>query len=79
MRVNVNGSHEIYATTPRGFESERDGTGSGARAKEHLKKAVISHLRRLQKSPKRVALYFMHKPIRYAALFKMTYSLSIST
>ncbi|KAF1017818.1 MAG: transposase [Burkholderia sp.] len=38
-----------------------------ARTKGHLKKVVISHLRRLQKSPKRVALYFMHKPIRYTA------------
>ncbi|WP_080492205.1 IS630 family transposase [Burkholderia ubonensis] len=38
-----------------------------ARTKGHLKKAVISHLRRLQKSPERVARYFMHKPIRYAA------------
>ncbi|MEX3591781.1 MAG: IS630 family transposase [Burkholderia sp.] len=34
--------------------------------KGYFKKAVISHLRRLQKSSKRVALYFMHKPIRYA-------------
>ncbi|KAF1010016.1 MAG: transposase [Burkholderia sp.] len=32
-----------------------------ARTKEHLKKAVISHLRRLQKAPQRVACYFMHK------------------
>jgi len=38
-----------------------------ARTKGHLKKAAISHLRRLQKSPQRVARYFMHKPIRYAA------------
>ncbi|WP_374955262.1 helix-turn-helix domain-containing protein [Burkholderia cepacia] len=37
------------------------------RTKGHLKKAVISHSRRLQKSPQRVARYFMHKPIRYAA------------
>ncbi|WP_323074183.1 IS630 family transposase [Mycetohabitans endofungorum] len=38
-----------------------------ARTKGHLKKAAISHLRRLQKSPQRVARYFMHKTIRYAA------------
>ncbi|KAF1015474.1 MAG: IS630 family transposase ISCARN25 [Burkholderia gladioli] len=38
-----------------------------ARSKGHLKKAVISHLRCLQKSPQRVARSFMHKPIRYAA------------
>ncbi|KAF1013101.1 MAG: IS630 family transposase ISCARN25 [Burkholderia gladioli] len=36
---------------------------AAARTKGHLKKVSISHLRRLQKSPKRVALYFMHKPI----------------
>ena len=38
-----------------------------ARAKGDLKKATISHLRRLQKSPKRVMRYFQHKPVRYAA------------
>jgi transposase len=38
-----------------------------ARTKGHLKKTAISHLRRLQKSPQRVARYFMHKPVRYAA------------
>ncbi|WP_063534607.1 IS630 family transposase [Burkholderia sp. MSMB1589WGS] len=38
-----------------------------ARIKGHLKKAAISHLRRLQKSPQRLARYFMHEPIRYAA------------
>ncbi|XDJ35925.1 MAG: hypothetical protein V3Q69_04880 [Burkholderia sp.] len=46
---------------------------SGIRPKGHLKKAVISHLRRLQKSPQRVAHYFMHKPICYASLIKFTY------
>ncbi|KAF1005891.1 MAG: IS630 family transposase ISCARN25 [Burkholderia gladioli] len=40
---------------------------ASARTKGHLKKTVIRHLRRLQKSPKRVARYFMHKPIFYAA------------
>ncbi|KVF40991.1 hypothetical protein WJ09_24560 [Burkholderia vietnamiensis] len=38
-----------------------------ARSKGYLKKAAISHLHRLQKSPQRVARYFMHRPIRYAA------------
>ena len=38
-----------------------------ARAKGDLKKATISHLRRLQKSPKRVMRYFQHGPVRYAA------------
>ncbi|WP_156437081.1 MULTISPECIES: hypothetical protein [unclassified Burkholderia] len=37
-----------------------------ARTKDQFKNAVISHLCRLQKSPQRVARYFMHKPIRYA-------------
>ncbi|MEX3592495.1 MAG: hypothetical protein VB140_05925 [Burkholderia sp.] len=46
-----------------------------AQTKGHLKKAVIIHLRRLQKSPKRVALYFMQKLIRYANLFKIIYFL----
>jgi len=32
-----------------------------------LKKKVLSHMRMLQKSPKRVAKYFEHKKIRYAA------------
>jgi hypothetical protein len=32
-----------------------------------LKKAAISHLRKLQKSPQRVRKYFQHKPVRYAA------------
>ncbi|QNH26410.1 IS630 family transposase [Xanthomonas theicola] len=44
-----------------------------ARTKGQFKKAVISHLRGLQKSPQRVARYFMHKPIRYAAGFKIMY------
>lgn len=38
-----------------------------ARAKGDLKRVAISHLRRLQKSPKRVMRYFQHKPVRYAA------------
>ncbi|KAF1010089.1 MAG: hypothetical protein E5299_01766 [Burkholderia gladioli] len=38
-----------------------------SRPKGHLKKAVISHLRHLQKSPKRVALYCIHQPICDAA------------
>lgn len=38
-----------------------------ARAKGDLKKATVSHLRRLQKSPRRVMRYFQHGPVRYAA------------
>jgi transposase len=38
-----------------------------ARRKAQLKKAAISHLRKLQKSPGRVQKYFQHKPVRYAA------------
>ncbi len=42
-------------------------SGKPARNKEQLKKKVLSHMRMLQKSPKRVAKYFEHKKIRYAA------------
>ncbi|TSE28806.1 DDE superfamily endonuclease [Tepidimonas charontis] len=38
-----------------------------ARVKGDLKKATVSHLRRLQKSPRRVMRYFQHGPVRYAA------------
>jgi transposase len=38
-----------------------------SRNKSQLKKAAISHLRKLQKSPRRVQKYFEHKPVRYAA------------
>jgi transposase len=38
-----------------------------ARSKGQLKKAAVSHLRRLQKSPRRVMSYFKHRPVRYAA------------
>jgi transposase len=38
-----------------------------ARSKAQLKKAAISRLRKLQKSPRRVRKYFEHKPVRYAA------------
>ena len=38
-----------------------------ARANGDLKKATVSHLRRLQKSPTRVMRYFQHAPVRYAA------------
>lgn len=37
-----------------------------ARTKEQLKKKAISHLRKLQKLPKRVAKYFKHPKIAYA-------------
>ena len=40
---------------------------SPSRSKAQLKKAAISHLRKLQKSPQRVRKYFQHKPVRYAA------------
>jgi len=38
-----------------------------ARTKAQLKKAAISHLRKLQNSPQRVRKYFEHKTVRYAA------------
>lgn len=38
-----------------------------ARSKGALRKAAISHLRRLSKSPARVRKYFQHRPVRYAA------------
>lgn len=38
-----------------------------ARAKGQLKKATISHLRRLQKSPRRVKSFFQHDPVKDAA------------
>ena len=34
---------------------------------EHLKKAVIKHMRKLQKLPARIAKYFKHPKIAYAA------------
>ena len=37
------------------------------RTKHHLKRATISHLRKLQRRPGRVRSYFQHKPVRYAA------------
>lgn len=42
-------------------------SGKPARTKEHLKKKVISHMRMLQKKPGRVAKYFKHAKINYAA------------
>jgi transposase len=38
-----------------------------ARSHKELKKNVESHMRKLQKSPKRVASYFKHRKIAYAA------------
>ena len=38
-----------------------------ARSKPQLQKSAISHLRKLQRSPRRVRKYFKHKPVRYAA------------
>ncbi|XDJ35531.1 MAG: hypothetical protein V3Q69_00385 [Burkholderia sp.] len=67
MRVNVNGFRSIYATTPRADLNPNEMLNANlkanvtkqalARTKGHLKKAVISHLRRLQKSPQRVVHY----------------------
>jgi transposase len=37
------------------------------RARGQLKKAAVGHLRRLQKSPRRVMSFFKHRPVRYAA------------
>jgi len=42
-------------------------SGLPARTKKQLKKKVISHMRMLQKKPRRVAKYFEHKKISYAA------------
>ena len=38
-----------------------------ARSKQQLKRAIVSHMRRLSRSPARVRSYFHHKPVRYAA------------
>lgn len=42
-------------------------SGKPARSKEQLKSKVVSHMRMLQKKPKRVAKYFEHSKISYAA------------
>lgn len=42
-------------------------SGKPARSKEQLKSKVISHMRMLQNKPNRVAKYFEHECIRYAA------------
>jgi transposase len=42
-------------------------SGKPARNKAHLKKKALSHMRMLQKKPHRVAKYFKHEKIRYAA------------
>ncbi|MFL4983451.1 MAG: transposase, partial [Xanthobacteraceae bacterium] len=38
-----------------------------ARSQQQLKRATVSHMRRLSKSPARIRSYFRHKPVRYAA------------
>jgi len=38
-----------------------------ARSKQHLKRAVIGHMRRLSRSPERVRSFFGHETFRYAA------------
>jgi len=42
-------------------------SGKPARDKKQLKKKVTSNMRMLQKKPDRVAKYFVHEKIRYAA------------
>lgn len=42
-------------------------SGKPARDKKQLKKKVVTHMRMLQKKPRRVAKYFEHRKIRYAA------------
>ncbi len=42
-------------------------SGKPARTKDQLKRKVNSHMRMLQKKPKRVASYFQHRCIKYAA------------
>jgi transposase len=38
-----------------------------ARNLQQLKRAVISHMRRLAKLPDRIRSFFHHQPVRYAA------------
>ncbi len=38
-----------------------------ARSKQQLKRAAISHMRRLSKMPKRLHAIFQHQQFRYAA------------
>ena len=47
----------------------KDGVHSGApaRSKSQLKNKALSHMRKLQKMPGRVAKYFKHPKIAYAA------------
>ena len=42
-------------------------SGKPARSKAQLKSKVVSHMRMLQKKPTRVAKYFLHRKIHYAA------------
>ena len=42
-------------------------SGKPARTKEQLKRKVACHMRMLQKKPQRVAKYFEHEKISYAA------------
>ena len=42
-------------------------SGKPARNKKQLKRKIISHMRMLQKRPRRVEKYFQHKNIAYAA------------
>jgi hypothetical protein len=42
-------------------------SGAPARNAKSLKRKVVSHMRKLQKLPDRVAAYFRHPKIKYAA------------
>lgn len=42
-------------------------SGSPARSAQQLKTKTLGHMRKLQKTPSRVAAYFRHEKIRYAA------------
>lgn len=53
-------------------------TQAPARSKGQLRKAAISHMRKLQKSPARIRKCFQHKPVRYAARCKWIMAGSIT-
>jgi hypothetical protein len=46
--------------------------GAPARSKAHPKRTVVTHMRRLSKSPGRVRSFFGHKTFQYAVQFKST-------
>ncbi|HXF07847.1 MAG TPA: hypothetical protein VNK45_04905, partial [Candidatus Acidoferrales bacterium] len=66
---------EVFYLPPYGPQLDADlkavvSSKAPARAKGDLKKATISHLSKLQKSPKRLMRYFQHHPIQHAARTK---------